>query len=92
MRASTLDEALARADDAPQIWIICGAQIYAQSEPLASRTEVTEIAQDFEDDAYASALGAQPVRNRARQPRLDQGPALQFCHAGAVMIATWNRE
>ncbi|MBA3592633.1 MAG: dihydrofolate reductase [Pseudomonadota bacterium] len=56
-RAGSLEEALAQASPAPEIWVIGGAQIYAQAEPLASRAEVTEIAQDFDGDAYAPTLG-----------------------------------
>lgn len=56
-RAASLEEALRQAMPAPDIWVIGGAQIYAQAEPLASRAEVTEIAQDFEGDAHAPALG-----------------------------------
>ena len=56
-RASSLEEALQLAAAAPEVWIIGGAQIYAQAEPLASRAEATEIAQDFAGDAYAPVLG-----------------------------------
>ena len=35
-RADSLEEALRLAGAAPEIWIIGGAQIYAQAEPLAS--------------------------------------------------------
>jgi len=56
-RASSLAQALQMAGAAPEVWIIGGAQIYAQAEPLAVRAEVTEIAQDFEGDAYAPTLG-----------------------------------
>ena len=38
-------------------WVIGGAQIYAQALPLASEVVVTEIAQDFEGDAFAPVLG-----------------------------------
>ena len=39
------------------MWVIGGAQIYAQALPLAQRVEVTEIAQNFAGDAHAPALG-----------------------------------
>lgn len=58
-RAASLKEALQLAGAAPEVWIIGGAQIYAQAEPLAGRAEVTEIAQDFDGDAYAPVLGPQ---------------------------------
>ncbi|WP_397407159.1 dihydrofolate reductase [Polaromonas sp.] len=56
-RAGSLEEALQLAGAAPEVWVIGGAQIYAQAEPLASRAEVTEIAQDFAGDALAPVLG-----------------------------------
>ncbi|WP_363104433.1 dihydrofolate reductase [Polaromonas sp. 35-63-35] len=56
-RAGSLEEALQLAGSAPEVWVIGGAQIYAQAEPLASRIEVTEIARDFDGDAHAPALG-----------------------------------
>ncbi len=40
-----------------EVWVIGGAQIYAQALPLARRVVVTEIAQAFEGDAYAPELG-----------------------------------
>lgn len=58
-RAGSLDEALALCADAPQAWVIGGAQIYAQALPLARRAVVTEIAQDFEGDAHAPVFGAE---------------------------------
>ena len=54
--ASSLTEALAQCSQSEQVWIIGGAQIYAQAEPLANRIEVTEIAQDFDGDAFAPTL------------------------------------
>ena len=55
--ASSLAEAFALAGDVPELWVIGGAQIYAEAEPLAQRAVVTEIAQDFEGDAFAPTLG-----------------------------------
>ena len=40
-------------------WVIGGAQIYAQALPLAREVVVTEIARDFEGDAFAPALGSE---------------------------------
>ena len=57
--AGSLPDALALCQAASDVWIIGGAQIYAQAEPLASRIEVTHIAKDFAGDAYAPTLGAQ---------------------------------
>ncbi len=55
--AGSLTDALAHCKNADDVWIIGGAQIYAQAEPVALRIEVTDIAQDFVGDAYAPVLG-----------------------------------
>ena len=55
--ASDLHTAIALCEASQEVWIIGGAQIYAQAEALAQRIEVTEIAQDFEGDAFAPLLG-----------------------------------
>jgi dihydrofolate reductase len=55
--ASSVTDAIAKCGAAEQVWVIGGAQIYAQAEPLAQRIEVTEIAQDYEGDAFAPKLG-----------------------------------
>ncbi len=60
LRADSLDAALqlaARHGDS--VWVMGGAQIYAQALPLAQRVEVTIIHQDFDGDAHAPALDAQ---------------------------------
>ena len=57
--ASSLAHAFEICQSSQEVWIIGGAQIYAQAEPLAQRIEVTEIAQDFEGDALAPTLGVQ---------------------------------
>ena len=62
-RSSSLREALQIAEQSSPItvWVIGGAQIYAQALPLAQRVEVTEIAQDFDGDAFAPELGPEWV-------------------------------
>ncbi len=57
LRAASLADALAQCPAEGTAWVMGGAQIYAQALPLAQRVEVTEIAQDFEGDAYAPVLG-----------------------------------
>ena len=69
LRAASLPEALRVCGDAPDIWVIGGADIYRQAEPLAVRAEVTEIAQEFEGDAYAPVLGP-AWQETARAPQL----------------------
>jgi dihydrofolate reductase len=57
-RAShSLEAAVALCGNAPQVWVMGGAQIYELALPLARRVVVTEIDQDFEGDAWAPTLG-----------------------------------
>ena len=57
--AGSLTDALAICKAASDVWIIGGAQIYAQAEPFASRIEVTQIDKHFEGDALAPTLSSQ---------------------------------
>ena len=59
LSADSLQNALAHCRGAAEVWIIGGAQIYAQAEPLASRIEVTDIEKDYLGDAFAPNLGVQ---------------------------------
>jgi len=65
-RAGSLPEAMALCAGAPDVWVIGGAQIYQQAEPLASSAVVTEIDADFEGDAHAPTLSPR-WREVARQ-------------------------
>jgi dihydrofolate reductase len=58
VRAGSLPEAIGLCGDSAEVWVIGGAQIYAQAEPLAGRVEATELADDFKGDAHAPVLGA----------------------------------
>lgn len=66
--ASSLENALSICEQmaAPEVWVVGGAQIYAEAEPHAHRAVVTEIAQDFEGDAFAPRFDAQVWRETAR--------------------------
>ena len=57
-RAGSLPEATALCADAAEVWVIGGAQIYAEAAPLAHRAVVTEIGREFEGDAHAPSLSA----------------------------------
>ena len=56
VRANSLEQALQFCGEAPDAWIMGGADIYRQAEPLASTAVVTEIDADFEGDAFAPVL------------------------------------
>jgi dihydrofolate reductase len=55
--AHSLEAALGLCPPDSDAWVIGGAQVYAQALPLASSVVVTEIARDFEGDAFAPLLG-----------------------------------
>jgi dihydrofolate reductase len=57
LRAASIHDAMHLCGNAPDAWIMGGAEIYRLAEPLASTAVVTEIAQDFEGDAFAPVLG-----------------------------------
>ncbi|MCW5648922.1 MAG: dihydrofolate reductase [Ramlibacter sp.] len=54
----SLDAALQICEQNPDVWVIGGAEVYAQALPLAHRVALTDIDADFEGDAYAPALQA----------------------------------
>ncbi len=71
--ACSLREALSLTEQkSPVVWVIGGAQIYAQALPLATRVEVTEIARDYEGDAHAPQLGPEWVET-ARHRHVSAG-------------------
>ena len=58
LRATSIENAMRLCGDAPDAWIMGGAEIYRQAEPLASTAIVTEIDADFEGDAFAPTLAS----------------------------------
>jgi dihydrofolate reductase len=56
LRAASIEDAMRLCGDAPDAWIMGGAEIYRQAEPLASTAVITEIDADFEGDAFAPTL------------------------------------
>jgi dihydrofolate reductase len=55
--AHSLDAARELCPAGSDAWVIGGAQIYAQTLPLAHTVVVTEIAREFDGDAFAPTLG-----------------------------------
>ena len=48
--ASTLNDAILKAGDAEEVFVIGGAELYRQAMPIADRLYLTEIDQEFEGD------------------------------------------
>lgn len=57
--ASSLGQAMELGTAEPLVWVIGGAELFAQALPLADVAEVTEIDADFDGDVFAPQLGAQ---------------------------------
>ena len=57
------------------VWLIGGAQLYAQALPLAAQIVVTEIDADFEGDAFAPLLGPEWQETQRSQHMSAQGLA-----------------
>ena len=56
-RFTSMESALLSLEHHPEVWVMGGAQVYAQALPLAQRVVATEIDADFEGDAFAPTLG-----------------------------------
>lgn len=67
--AASLDAALALCADAAEVFVIGGAELYAQALPAAQRAYVTEIDADFEGDTFFPALDPRAWREIAREHR-----------------------
>ena len=55
-RVGSLDEAIRLCAGAPLAWVLGGAEIFLQAQPIAHLAEVTEIDRDFDGDVYAPSL------------------------------------
>lgn len=79
VRASSLEQALQLgAQHGETVWVMGGAQIYAQALPLADVVEVTIIDQDFEGDAFAPVLGSEWHESTRRDLVSAQGMPFSF--------------
>jgi dihydrofolate reductase len=56
LRAHSLEHALQLCGDAPHVWVIGGAQLWALALPLATSAVVTEIDLEVAGDAYAPSF------------------------------------
>lgn len=72
----SLQAALAACAEAPQVFVIGGAQLYAAALPLAQRVLLTELDADFAGDAFMPALDPAQWREvqRERHPPTSERP------------------
>jgi dihydrofolate reductase len=54
----SIEEAVQHCAADAQVWVIGGAEVYAQAMPLATRAVITEIDADYEGDAFAPTFDA----------------------------------
>jgi dihydrofolate reductase len=64
-----VDEAIAKAGDAPELMIIGGAALYALALPRTGRVHLTRLHMSVEGDAYFPALPEAQWREVSRSPR-----------------------
>jgi dihydrofolate reductase len=72
--ASSLDEALRAAGDAPRIFIIGGGQLYAEALPRAGRLSLTEIDADYAGDTLFPPIDRARWSEESRDSRISAGP------------------
>jgi dihydrofolate reductase len=77
-RVSSLQDALALIAGEPHVWVIGGAEIFAQALPLAHVIEVTEIERDFDGDVYAPALGPEWIESHRERHHSSTGLDYSF--------------
>jgi len=82
---SSLRDALQKCENSAQVWMIGGAQIYAQALPLADEVVVTEIDADFDGDTFAPVLGPE-WREATREAHMGAG-GLRFAYVTYRRVA-----
>lgn len=78
-RAASLEEALQRLADAPIVFVIGGAQLYAQALPRADRLVLTEIDHDFSGDTHFPAWPREQFVE-CRRTQHDSGQGFGYAH------------
>jgi dihydrofolate reductase len=75
--AASLAQALAMCQDAPEVFVIGGARLFAEALPLAQRLFLTEIDAAFEGDTFFPPFDRAAWRETARE-HLAPGPQRPF--------------
>ena len=68
-RAASVEEALALCQDAPEVMVIGGEEVYRQFLPHAGRQYLTMVAGQFEGDAFYPEFDPREWRELERQER-----------------------
>ena len=78
LQAASLPTAIALNPPGQDVWVLGGAEIYAQALPLAQSAVITEIDADFEGDAFAPVLGPAWVETARSSPMTRDGLVFSF--------------
>jgi dihydrofolate reductase len=76
--ARSLEEAIELCGDVPDVFVIGGAQIYAEALPRADAIVATEIDRDFDGDARFPQLDMSQWHEESREAHRDGSDALPF--------------
>jgi dihydrofolate reductase len=76
----SLAQALSQCPEPGPLWVIGGAEIYAQALPLASTVVVTEIDLDVSGDAHAPKLGTEWKEMSRLLHHNEDGLSFSFVH------------
>jgi dihydrofolate reductase len=78
-RAASLEEALRRLDDEPQVFVVGGGALYAEALPKADELLLTEIDADFEGDAWFPRWDRSAFEETSRERHVTEtGVAFSF--------------
>jgi dihydrofolate reductase len=69
-RARSLDEALRLLRDAPQVFVIGGAEVFQSALPLADELLLTEIDSDVSGDTFFPGFESTEFEEISRDPRV----------------------
>jgi dihydrofolate reductase len=83
-RAGSLDEALALAAGAPEVFVVGGGQLYATAMPRADRLIVTDVEIDVDGDVFFPPIDPARWRLAAREEAVSR-TGLRYA------IGTWTR-
>lgn len=77
--AHTLEQAIAACGGDDEIFVVGGAELYAQAIRIADRLYMTEIQLDVDGDAHFPAVDPEEWREISREQHIQQGPpALEY--------------
>jgi dihydrofolate reductase len=77
----SLDQAIAACAGDDEIFVVGGAELYAQALPLADRLYLTEVQQNVDGDAHFPLLDLKQWQETAREARnRNPQPLALLCH------------